>query len=160
MSVQSWFADQTPREQLIVVIMAVVAVVAAGYLLVFQPLTTGIAKRQSTIASQQKDLQWMKQQESLVQRRPGAAGVAKPIDKAPYILLDEAIRRASIKAPDRVTPDGSQGARAQFSEVEFDKLLQVLGGLEQTYRISVKTINVSKKSEGLVSARLSLEVDK
>ncbi len=160
MNLQNWFTSQTAREQVIVVLVVVAAFFAATYSLVYEPLTEGIAKRQSTIAARERDLQWMLQQEALVKNRPGTANVARPVDKAPYILLDEAIRRASIKAPDRVTPDGSQGARAQFSEVEFDKLLQVLGRLEQTYRIAVKTINVSKKNEGLVSARLSLEVEK
>ena len=56
-----------------------------------------------------------------------------------------------------MTPDGDQGARAQFSNVEFDKLLRVLGGLEQTYGLAVKTINLSRKDAGQVSARLSLE---
>jgi len=81
------------------------------------------------------------------------------MNKPPYLLLDDAIAAAKIKQPDRVTPDGGQGAKAQFSSVEFDKLLQVLGGLEQSYGLSVKTMNVSKKDEGLVSVRLSLEVD-
>ena len=97
----------------------------------------------------------MKQQSP---RGGGGSGQSiKPLDKAPYLLLDEAIKKASISSPERVTPDGDQGARAQFSKVEFNKLLQVLGGLEQTYGLSVKTINLSRKDSGQVSARLSLE---
>ncbi len=159
MSVQNWYANQTPREQVIVALVAIVAVGALLYLLVFDPLTTGIAKRQSSIAAQQEDLQWMKQQAALLKRRGPNGTTRQPLNKPPYLLLDEAISVAKIKQPDRVTPDGGQGAKAQFSSVEFDKLLQVLGGLEQTYGLSVKTMNVSKKDEGLVSVRLSLEVD-
>lgn len=156
MSMKNWYASQTPREQLIVATVAIVAVSALLYLFVIEPLNTGIDARQSSIASKQRDLDWMKQQKPTKTR---TGETKKPIDKAPYILLDEAIKKAKISTPERVTPDGSQGARAQFAKVEFNKLLQVLGGLEQTYGLSVKTINLSRKDEGEVSARLSLEVD-
>lgn len=159
MSIQNWYAEQTPREQIIVAVMALVAIGALLYLLVIQPLVSGIAARESSIAAQKEDLQWMKQQAALVSPGRGGSNVKKPLNKPPYLLLDDAITVAKIKKPDRVTPDGGQGAKAQFSSVEFDKLLQVLGGLEQSYGLTVKTMNVSKKDEGLVSARLSLEVE-
>ena len=159
MSIQNWYANQTPREQIIVALMALVAVGALLYLLVIDPLMSGIASRESSIAAQKEDLQWMKQQAALVRPGSGSSNARKPLNKPPYLLLDDAITVAKIKKPDRVTPDGGQGAKAQFSSVEFDKLLQVLGGLEQSYGLTVKTMNVSKKDEGLVSARLSLEVE-
>jgi type II secretory pathway component PulM len=159
MSIQNWYANQSPREQVIVAVTALVAVGALLYLLVIDPLQTGIAARESSIVAQKEDLQWMKQQSALVKRRGPSAGTRQPLNKPPYLLLDDAITTAKITKPDRVTPDGGQGARAQFSNVEFDKLLQVLGGLEQTYGLTVKNLSASKKDEGLVSARLSLEVE-
>lgn len=156
MSVKEWYTSQTPREQLVVAATAIIGVSAVIYLFAYKPLSTGIESRQASVITKQRDLEWMKQQRP----RSTAGGPAlQPIDKAPYLLLDEAIKRARISTPERVTPDGSQGARAQFSKVEFNKLLQVLGGLEQTYGISVKTINLSRKDAGQVSARLSLEAD-
>ena len=155
MSMQEWYTSQTPREQFIVAATAIVGVGALLYTFAFKPLSTGIKSREASVVANQRDLEWMKQQSP---RGAGGSGQGiKPLDKAPYLLLDEAIKRASISTPERVTPDGDQGARAQFSRVEFNKLLQVLGGLEQTYGLSVKTINLSRKDTGLVSARLSLE---
>jgi len=154
-----WFGNLNSREQIIVLVMALVCIGAGLYLLVIEPLDRGIANRTASVAAQQKDLGWMKQQEALVKASGRQSGPARrAMEKAPYLLLDEAIRRAKIRSPDRVEPAGNQGARAQFGEVEFDKLLRVLGELEQNYGLAVKTINVSKKGEGLVSARLSLEV--
>lgn len=161
MSIQNWYANQTPREQVIVAVTAVLSVSALLYLLVIEPLTAGISARQSSIAAKQEDLAWMKQQSALI--NTGGAGrqqIKKPLNKPPYLLLDDAINVAKIEKPERVTPDGGQGAKAQFSRVEFDKLLQVLGGLEQSYGLTVKTMNVGKKDEGQVSARLSLEVER
>ena len=155
MSIKERYSSQTPREQLIVATTAIVGIAALVYTLAYKPLSTGIESRQISVAAKQRDLAWMKQQRPVASA--GGSRSIKPMEKAPYLLLDEAIKKARISTPERVTPDGSQGARAQFSKVEFNKLLQVLGGLEQTYGLSVKTINLSRKDEGEVSARLSLE---
>ncbi|OED39180.1 hypothetical protein AB833_16745 [Chromatiales bacterium (ex Bugula neritina AB1)] len=158
---KNWFVNQSAREQIILLVLGFVGGGALLYLFAIEPLAVGIETRKLSVQTQQRDLQWMKQQAALVRSNPATADrTRRPMNKAPYLLLDEAIRQARIKTPDRVTPDGSQGAKAQFSDVEFDKLLRVLGGLEQTYGLTVKTINLSKKNEGMVSARLSLEVAK
>lgn len=152
---KEWYTSQTPREQLIVAATAFIGIAAVLYMFAFKPLSEGIASRQTSVVAKQRDLEWMKQQR--VGPVAGGQQTLQPMPKAPYLLLDEAIKRARISTPDRVTPDGDQGARAQFSKVEFNKLVQVLGGLEQTYGLSVKTINLSRKDAGQVSARLSLE---
>jgi type II secretory pathway component PulM len=161
MSFQSWYANQTPREQVIVAATILIAVVAGLYLFVIEPLNAGIASRTAAVESQKKNLDWMQQQSGIVQRSGAGAGAVarQPMPQAPYLLLDRAIRDKKIAEPERVTPDGSTGARAQISNVEFDKLLEVLGGLDSTYGLAVTTMNVSKKNEGLVTARFSLEVE-
>lgn len=159
MSIKEWFVNQTPREQVIVACMVVVGVCAGAYVFAVEPLIEGTAAREASIASLQKDLAWMKQQEQLVTGSMGSGpSVRQPITQAPYLLLDQAIRSKQMSAPERVTPNGSEGARAQFDKVEFNKLLEVLGGLDATYGLSVTTINVNKKTEGLVNARFTLEV--
>lgn len=154
MSIKEWYSSQTPREQFIVAATAIIGIGALLYTMAYKPLSTGIESRKASVAAKQTDLAWMKQQSPVTSTGRQAI---QPMDKAPYLLLDEAIKRARISTPERVTPDGEQGARAQFSKVEFNKLLQVLGNLEQTYGLSVKTINLSRKEAGEVSARLSLE---
>lgn len=161
MSIASWYAGQSGREQFIVAATAVVAVVAGLYVFVVEPLSAGVASRTASVESMQKDLDWMTQQSTMVKRSGGGNGPVsrQPMPQAPYLLLDRAIRSKKIAEPERVTPDGSQGAKAQISNVEFDKLLEVLGGLDAQYGLAVTTINVSKKNEGLVNARFSLEVE-
>ncbi len=162
MSIKDWYANQTGREQFIVAATAVVAIGAGIYMLLIDPLTTGIADRSASIEAQQKNLAWMQQQSAIVKRSGGSGGggtARQPMPQAPYLLLDGAIREKKIAEPERVTPDGTQGARAQISDVEFDKLLEVLGSLDARYGLSITTMNVSKKTEGLVNARFSLEVE-
>ncbi len=163
MSLKSWYANQTGREQFIVAATAIVALGAGLYLFAVEPLMTGIASRSASVQAQQKNLAWMQQQSAIVKRSGGGSGGAAttrvPMPQAPYLLLDGAIKAKNIAEPERVTPDGSQGARAQISDVEFDKLLEVLGGLDAKYGLAITTMNVSKEKEGLVNARFSLEVE-
>ena len=84
------------------------------------------------------------------------AGQQLTTDKAPYLLIDDIIRKAGIKLPERVEPTGKDGARVQFSEVEFDKLVAVIAEIER-YGLSVTTLNVSRKDNGIVSARFNME---
>lgn len=161
MSIKNWYVNQTGREQFIVAATAITAVIAGLYLFVVEPLHAGIAARTASVESQKKNLAWMQQQSGIVKRSGSVSGVVvrQPMPQAPYLLLDRAIRDKKIAEPERVTPDGSTGARAQISNVEFDKLLEVLGSLDSKYGLAVTTMNVSKKNEGLVTARFSLEVE-
>ena len=162
MSIKSWYVNQTGREQFIVATTAIVALGAGLYLFAVEPLVNGIASRTATVEAQQKNLAWMQQQSAIVKSSGGGSGggtTRQPMPQAPYLLLDGAIKAKKIAEPERVTPDGSQGARAQISDVEFDKLLEVLGGLDAKYGLAITTMNVSKEKEGLVNARFSLEVD-
>ena len=104
----NWFNNLNSREQLIVALTAVVGIGAAAYLFVVEPLTKGIADRRISVQAQESDLAWMQQQAAIVKTSgKTAGGVRRAMEKAPYLLLDEAIRRASIKAPDRVEPAGT-----------------------------------------------------
>jgi len=55
------------------------------------------------------------------------------------LLIDDIIRKAGIKLPERVEPTGKDGARVQF------------------YGLNVTTLNVSRKDNGVVSARFNME---
>jgi len=81
---------------------------------------------------------------------------AKTSDKAPYLLIDQVIREAKMDPPERVEPSGSNGARVQFAEVEFDKLVSVIAELE-LYGLQVSTLTISRKNQGTVSARFNME---
>jgi len=155
MNIKQWYTSQTPREQLIVALTALVAIGGLLYVFVIDPLIQGIGDRQNSITAMQKDLDWMQQQSGAV----GPGGVTcRPGNKQTYLLLDEAIKQAKISSPERVTPDGDSGARATFNNVEFNELLTVFGKLKDENCIALKTINMSRKDAGEVSVRLSLAV--
>ena len=120
-------------------------------------MSTRIAEREHNIRNAENNLEFMLEGQARIRASGGVSGQQQlTSDKAPYLLVDELIRKAGIKLPERVEPTGKDGARVQFSEVEFDKLVSVIAELER-YGLNVSTMNISRKANGIVSARFNME---
>ena len=153
---KEWYSRQSPRDRVIVVLLGVVTVAGMLYALAWHPLQTRYASTQQALVNKQETLAFI--QRAGAQLRASAGGVVekKTSDKAPYLLIDQVIREARMDPPERVEPSGSDGARVQFGEVEFDKLVSVLAELE-LYGLQVSTMTISRKNQGTVSARFNME---
>jgi len=104
------------------------------------PLSSGIERSQNNVNAAREDLQYMVEGQARVRASGGSTGSTQLLssDKAPYLLIDDIIRKAGIAQPERVEPTGKEGARVQFSRVEFDKLVAVIAELER-YGLKVST---------------------
>ncbi len=159
---KDWYLRQTPRDRIIVICVSVLCLLGLLYAFVWFPITSGLDQNRTLINTKRETLQQMEVASAKIKSMGSNTGVIKSSgDKAPYTLIDERIRAASLaNKPDRVEPRGSDGtaARVQFSTVEFDKLIQVIADLE-TYGLSIDTLNVSRKNDaqGMVSARFVME---
>ena len=154
---KDWFLRQSPRDRIIVIAVAALTLAGLLYALLWFPLSSKLGQTQQAIVSKQDTLQFI--QRAAVQLRgasASSAGERKSSDKAPYLLIDQVIREAAMDPPERVEPSGANGARVQFNEVEFDKLVGVLAELE-LYGLSVSTLTISRKNQGTVSARFNME---
>jgi len=157
---KDWYLRQTPRDRMIVLCVGVLCVLGALYSFVWFPISTGIDNNRTLINTKTETVQQMQGKAARLKSLGGGAGIQLKDDggKAPYTLIDEVIRQGNLSKPDRVEPRGENGARVQFSEVEFDKLVLVLAELE-LYGLSVDTMNItrSNKVAGMVSARFNME---
>lgn len=154
---KDWYLRQTPRDRFIVVLLGALTVIGMLYALAWYPLNTRHAQAQQAIVGKQDTLQFIQQAVGQLQGASAdAKGAGKTSDKAPYLLIDQVIREAAMDPPERVEPSGSNGARVQFTEVEFDKLVGVLAELE-LYGLQVSTMTISRKNQGTVSARFNME---
>lgn len=154
---KDWYLRQSPRDRFVVIALAVLSVAGLLYALAWYPVTTRLAQTQQAIIGKQDTLQFI--QQAAVQLRGASTSAGsnrKSSDKAPYLLIDQVIREASMAPPERVEPSGADGARVQFNEVEFDKLVGVLAELE-LYGLQVSTLTISRKNQGTVSARFNME---
>ena len=159
---KEWYAKQTPRDQKIVMAVAVLVILGLLFALVVHPLRTGLEDRRVSVEAKQNDLDYIRNAGAQIRAAGGAGATGRQTsNKAAYVLLDEAIGQAGLSsAVERVEPAGAdrKGARAQFGQVDFDKLILVLGQLEGQYGLTVSRASISRKSGGLVSARITLEV--
>ncbi len=154
---KDWYLRQTPRDRYIVIALAGLTVIGMLYALAWYPMTTRQAQAQQAIEGKQDTLQFIQSAVPQLQNGSGnGQGERKSSDKAPYLLIDQVIREAAMDPPERVEPSGSDGARVQFAEVEFDKLVGVLAELE-LYGLKVSTMTISRKNQGTVSARFNME---
>ncbi len=153
---KDWYLRQTPRDRLIVIAVGVLTVAGLLYALAWYPLKSSIDSSERAIASKQDTLQFMRDGAARIKAQGGVKQEVKQSDKEPYLLIDEIIRGAGIEPPERLEPSGANGARVQFSEVPFDKLILVLAELE-TYGLQVNNMSLSRKEKGAVSARFNME---
>lgn len=154
---KDWYLRQSPRDRLIVIAVSALVLVGAVFAFVWYPMSQNQIQAQQAITAKQEDLRFIEQAAVQLQGvSTSRSSQRKTSDKAPYLLIDQVIREASMDPPERVEPSGANGARVQFNEVEFDKLVGVLAELEQ-YGLSVTTMTISRKDKGMVSARFNME---
>ncbi len=157
MSAKEWYLRQSQRDRLIVIGLVILVVFSLLYAIVWNPLLRGLQQNREAIVKNETVINQMLGSEAQVKgMRSSGSRTVKKSSKAPYLLVDEIIRKLGMKNPDRVEPIGSTGARVNFTSVEFDKLILALGELEQ-YGLSISTLNVSRKDAGMVSARFRLD---
>lgn len=156
---KQWFLGLAPRERLIVAAGGIVVVLVLLYVLVVEPLAQGYADRERRIAALEQDLAWMVEAagEAEALRGTGRAEDRADDDRPAYLAVDSAIRGADLPRPDRLEPDGRDGARVAFGEVEFDRLVRVLGRLESGAGVAVTRARFDRLDDGLVEAELTLE---
>ncbi len=155
---KDWYLRQTPRDRLIVIAVGALVVLGLLYALLWYPIANKLDVTQRAIDTKRETLDFVREGGARIQGAGGVGGNAavNTSDKAPYLLVDEIVRKAGVTAPDRNEPAGSNGARVQFGEVEFDKLIMVLAELE-SYGMQVTNMTVSRRDPGLVSARFNIE---
>lgn len=153
---KDWYFQQTPRDRLIVIAVGCLVVAGLLYAFVWYPVNDRIARAESAIASKSETLEYLKRGAAQIRASGGVRQPLRETDREPYLLIDEIIRRSGLEQPERLEPSGASGARVQFSEVPFDRLVQVLAELE-TYGLQVSTLTVTRRETGVVSARLDME---
>ena len=157
---KEWYLRQSPRDRVIVLVVGVLSLLGLFYAFIWYPMATGLDNNRTLINTKRETLQKMEVAKAKIVALDGGNGVQLKDagNKAPYALIDERIRVGNLGTPDRVEPRGANGARVQFSEVDFDKLVLVLADLE-LYGLSVDTMNITRspKAVGVVSARFNME---
>jgi len=151
---KDWYLRQSPRDRLIVAVVGVLATLALLHAVLWYPVASRAESARGAIETKRELLAFVRDGGARIVASGGGERLAS--DKAPYLLIDEVIRGAGIAPPDRVEPAGGDGARVQFGEVEFDRLIGVLAELE-LYGLQVSNMTLTRRNPGTVSARFTME---
>ncbi|MEE9322246.1 MAG: type II secretion system protein GspM [Granulosicoccus sp.] len=163
---KDWFLRQSPRDRIIVLLVSALVLLGMLYALVLYPMQSNLSTTRQALKAKTETLEFLQQGAATLDANRGAGGGDKRDreGKPPYLLITEVISKAGIEQPQGVDPtgskngDGGTGARVKFTQVEFDKLVQVIAELEM-YGLQITTINFTRsKDTGKVSARFNMEL--
>ena len=153
---QQWFAALEMRERVMVVACAIVVVIAALFLGVWEPLVKSRGDR----------LEALDRARSLSDRIEHAAILAGNSNQASapggnaslLAAIDQSSKQEPMnKAPSRIQPQGDREVRVWFEDVSFDASVQWLARLQTQYGIQVQSLDIEPESApGRVKFRASL----
>ena len=153
----SWYRNLAPRERRTILIACAVLLPIMLYVLAIEPIASGIASSRQRAAELQATLFWMQEAAQRAKALGSTKQTIRGLDKAPYLVLDAAIRQNGLPVPARIEPYGQAGTRAQFDAIAFDRLVLMLDDLRRQQGLLVTDISVTRKEGGQVSVRLTLE---
>ena len=158
---KNWFQSLDEREQLFVVLAAVVFAIAVFYLAVWMPLDRGQKSLSSSVSSWRNALADLRILQSDLQDPGSTQTQIAGLDQSLVVVVDETLRsRGLYTALQRSQPTGNNGIRIEFQNAAFDDLVLWLGDLSARYKLQVLSASftpASRDKDGRVNATIQLE---
>jgi type II secretory pathway component PulM len=150
------FRQLAPREQIIVGLGIVLAVLIIGWRFVWTPLSDGSAELRDSVAAKSRlmiDLQRAAGLAPATQASASSSG-EQPV----YLLAPQTAASYGLRFT-QTRPDGANVARISFRDVSFDQLMAWLTALDAQYGIAVASgASFSGSGQpGLVTGQLALQ---
>ena len=156
-----WFKRLQRREQNMLIAMSSVVLLTLFYLLVWEPVFNGAELEQEKLQSQKKILSWMQNAAQEVDQLRSSGQLISPqyANQSINTLIERSAISAGIRsAINKLDSDGKQAMKVQLRSVEFDKLAQWLGKLQNDFGITPKHLTINRlEKTGMVNCRLTLE---
>lgn len=151
------FRQLERREQIVLVVGALLAIVIIGWQFVWSPLGNGAEELRESVADKARlvvDLQRAAQ----LQSEPGPA-TSGAVTQSPVILIEETSRRLGLNgALTRRNPDGNDAISVSFRNAPFDIFVAWLIDLERTHGWRVEQASTSPAGQpGFVDGQVRLE---
>jgi general secretion pathway protein M len=160
---KNWYENLEAREQIIVLVGAVVVMVALIYSLVWVPVDKRHTQVANSVTNWERSLVELRPLRSLAASssvRDGAASVSSS-QQAPIIIVDQTLRSRGLEQYRRRSqPTTANGIRVEFENVAFDELVLWLGDLSQQHAMQVQAGSLSlapQAGTGRINASLTLE---
>jgi len=156
---KQWLDTREPRERVLLIAGAITVLTGILYFSIWDPLATGIVKKQNSIVSIENTLANMRDSAAEITRLRGLSGSNQARNKRPLLsTIDATAQTMKLRQMIRtIKPKGQNAAQVWFDDVPFDKLIKWLGQLQLTAGVQVMSITVHKRDvPGFVQARITL----
>lgn len=122
------FHQLTEREQILVVISAIVVVIGAFYWMVWSPLNASLEMNRVTVTNKKADLIWLKKNTAKAIQLRKSVGAAKPFTGSLPQAVNQTASRVNI-AISRMQPQGD-ALKVWVDQAPFNDVLSWLQALE------------------------------
>ena len=160
---RDWYDSLEAREQILVLVGAIVVIVALLFSLVWVPIDKGHARVASSVNTWERSLAELRPLVPLAASGEiNANSVAvSSSQQAPIIIVDQTLRSRGLEQYRRRSqPTTANGIRVEFENVAFDELILWLGDLSDQHAMHVQAGSLSAISQagpGRINASLTLE---
>jgi general secretion pathway protein M len=153
---QSWYASRESREQRILLVGGIAAVVLL-LIAILMPLHRSTAALERRIATKQADLAWMRSVASTVVAA-GPIRTPNGPQESLVVLVDRTARESGLaQSLTGSQPSGDGGLRVQLEKAQFNSLVAWVARLSEQNGIRVESASVDAVGEpGVVNAGVVL----
>jgi len=158
--IKQWFEALTNKEQWIVSGTALLIIFTLFFLIVWEPLHSGLNTERQKQTTQSKNLIWMQKAAKEVSglRRSGSNTVVRDKNKPTTLVIEEAIKNAGLTPNiSKIESSGKNGARVTLDKASFNQILVWLNTLAKHNGIHVSSANIERSGAGITNARLTFE---
>ncbi len=156
---RAWFLGLQQQERLTVSGGAIVLVLMLFYVAIWDPVHSGVAQLEKSIAKQAPLLAWMKQAANEVKDLRGSQSAKKNTSGQSLLsLIDSTAKKGGLgDALKRVKPDGDKKVSVWLELASFDDMIKWLENLNKTYAIEVSSLVIDRKdTPGIIDSRIVL----
>ncbi|MDD3608358.1 MAG: type II secretion system protein M [Halothiobacillaceae bacterium] len=149
-----------PRERTAVILAGVALAGFAFYSLLWEPVHKAHLRAERALDDARSLNAWVSEASAKLRAAGAPATVAPaPVAASPMAAIEQAGREAGLaSALKRREPEGETGVRAQFEDVDFDRLVRMLALLETRFGLVPDSLELERRDgPGKVNVRLVLK---
>lgn len=154
---KAWFLGLQSQERITVIGGAVALALMLFYVAIWDPIHTGVAQLEKSVAKQAPLLAWMKQAAIEVKTlRGGQAAQKLNSGESLLSLIDSTAKKGRLgNALKRVKPDGDKKVRVWLEQASFDDMVKWLENLNNFYDVEVLSLVIDRKDvSGIIDSRI------
>lgn len=159
--INEYLQQRTPRERLLLIIMAALVVVMLVYTLIIEPVMQSKAELEDVVSRSRDTYNSIRSAsaEARTLRGGDSTNTKSPRRAAQGLIgqIEQSVRKKGLAEQlKRIQPSGKTDIGVWFEKARFDILVAWLAEMEHQYGLQVKTLEIERTESGIVNARVVL----